>query len=172
MTTLIILTLHGMGGDSNTPQIDDIPTPHLEIPGEVQAICHPDKAGFSATARGRAKARAVTAVLHSKSPSQLQEVITAALRRAGFCKPLSMPQQCRTQPNDPVLFQMMTMINSYMVAQTAAVNDLVMQLKKLDNRTQCWEEHYPAEVLDRLPHGAPPTPEETSDCDMVEKRGQ
>ena len=120
----------------------------------------------------RAEARTVTAVLHSKSQSQLQEGITAALRRAGY-PPLAALRSYTTatttepetatvqtlqssvekleavcvyqqqqQQGEGATMQIMAMINSYRVAQTAVINDLAAQLKKLDARMQCWEEHY------------------------------
>ena len=131
----------------------------------------------------KAEARTVSAVMHAKSTTQLTEVINAALRRAGL-PPLSDTQQqassssadyliasldtqtrmtsqlLQASASQPTAENYMQMVEAFKLqteAQTKAVESLAMVVGRLERRIEEWETSYLREIVDRLPHGVPPS---------------
>ena len=130
-----------------------------------------------------ARARTVSAVMHAKSTIQLTEVINAALRRAGL-PPLSetqpqtsgsstdyliasldtqtrmtsqLLQASATQPTADTFTQTVDAFKLQTEAQTGAVESLARVVGRLESRIEEWETSHLREIVDRLPHGVPPS---------------
>ena len=131
----------------------------------------------------KAEARTMSPVMHAKSTIQLTEVINAALRRAGL-PPLSetqpqssgsstdyliasldtqtrmtsqLLQASAAQPTAESYMQMVEAFKLQTEAQTKAVESLANVVGRLEKRIEEWETSYLREIVDRLPHGVPPS---------------
>ena len=137
----------------------------------------------------KAENRTVSAALYCKSTSQLSEVMNAALRRAGLnggASAADLPQpepqpynyeeivrvqaecmrqleEARTvQATKQDIMQVLASAQMQNQAQVEVIRQLADALARMEERIKAWEQWFLPEVMERLPHGVPPTPTETA----------